>query len=318
MLVIVLHLLPNNPLLLWGMNAWQLTVDTVCRCAVPFFFITSGYYYRENKGFMSRLKAIFVQLSPIYLFWSILYFIITYFITNQVYVRPLIILEGAGGFHLWFLPGLMFGLAIFTIGLRIGGWRMAAFISLILAIAGPVLLNYHTIFGLFQYPHLLTEIWRQLAAPAFITIGFLIRKLPRITSRAAATLCFLSFWVMIIERYYLTFYLSSGHAPSGDSLVSIFLFGPSVFLLSLSLNNSTIVSRFSFLGSLSLSIYLCHLIYIWLATRFTPQMPYRTLVMFFVVAVCSTFTAAALVRIPYLRDVCTPPSTRRVRPRDKG
>ncbi|RYE94595.1 MAG: hypothetical protein EOO77_43990 [Oxalobacteraceae bacterium] len=74
LLVIGLHILPpvavgpDRPL---GLPGWAVAVDVLSRCAVPFFFITSGYYFRPDRGVWSNLQRTVVRIAPIYIVWYV-------------------------------------------------------------------------------------------------------------------------------------------------------------------------------------------------------------------------------------------------------
>lgn len=311
MMVILLHLLPSNSDLPWSMPLWAVVPDAICRSAVPYFFIVSGYYFRDTRSPSENIATIFKNLLPIYLFWSVVYLVIGSLSPVHWAFRPIMLLEGGYGFHLWFLPALGFGIATLAICLSIGGVWLAAIIAVGLAVIGPIAFSYHPLIGMQDYPSALAHLQRQLAAPAFVLIGFLLRKAPQLDWKPCLMLAMLALASLVMERWFVGIYLHNRAAINADGLVFTFLLGTSVFLLARSLNQFRIVTRFAGWGAVSLAIYVSHLLYVWLFKAVIPMIPGRTPLMFLLTAICAVTTSVWLIRIPIIRDFCTPPSARR-------
>jgi surface polysaccharide O-acyltransferase-like enzyme len=179
-------------------------------------------------------------------------------------------------------------------------------------------MDYSTAFGGFRFPGHLADLNRQLAAPAYICIGMALRKAPNLSIKAAAALCIVCAVGEIVERAFLDHQTHGLAKLSSDGILSTYAYGASVFLLARSLNTSKLAARFSSLGAISLAIYVCHLLYVWLFKAITPAMPGRTLVMILLTVACATATAYVLVRVPVLRDFCTPRSARSASALRKG
>jgi surface polysaccharide O-acyltransferase-like enzyme len=131
--VIVLHLLPDTTLCPAGTLSWPMLVEQVCRCAVPFFFIASGYYLRVDRGFSANAKRALGN-APIYVFWAVTYTAIGSLHAAGWEYRSIWWLEGAYGFHLWFLPALIFAIILVSGCASIGGRRLAYAVAACLAL----------------------------------------------------------------------------------------------------------------------------------------------------------------------------------------
>jgi surface polysaccharide O-acyltransferase-like enzyme len=307
----VLSLLPNPVGQPWGMPAWAVPIDAVLRSAVPFFFIVSGYFFRYDRGFARTVRYVGLRILPIYGLWMLVYFALGFLRPNPVPFRLLMLAEGGYGYHLWFLPALAFGLVTVSASVAIGGRRLAAAVVVLLALLGPILFDYHALVGIPEYSHHLSDLKRQLAAPAFVFIGYALRGTQPARLDASIALCVVSLATLLCERYFLAFVAVNPAVWNAESIVSTFLLGTSVFMLARSLNGCPVVARLQSWGFLTLPVYLCHLAYVWLFQRITPAVPARTLVIFVLVAICSVATAVILVRIPLIRTVAAAPGGRR-------
>lgn len=311
MLVILLHILPStwptpgNP---WGSPRWAVVADAVCRAAVPFFFIASGYYFRVDRGVAANIRRAVTRLAPIYLFWMAIYLgVAVVFAPTHLPGRWqwLTVFDGEPGFHLWFIPALIFALLTLTVTLALGGRGLAVAVALLFALAGPILGAYYPLLGIDRYPPLLLDLRRQLAAPAYVAIGYLLRTAPPVGVRTSVVLCVLALIAGTAERY-LLFVVVGNHAViDTDGLVLCFCFGAAVFLLARSLNGMALASRLAPLGRLSLAVYLCHIVFLWAWQAVLPAIPGRVPVLWMLIAGSATGTAAILVRIRWLRRFTT-------------
>jgi len=119
------------------------------RVALPFFFLTSGYYYIKNvlKGkviFKKRLKSILY----IYLIWTIIYYIISFLknvvvsnypIKTYLLERIMFFFFNGSFYHLWYIPALIYTMIIITIVYKLfgeKGIKIFAIISLVFYLFG--------------------------------------------------------------------------------------------------------------------------------------------------------------------------------------
>ena len=103
-------------------------VDGICRVAVPFYFIVSGYFCFRKKNIEGYLKSIIT----LYLVWTVIYLpvIINGMITDNpkghsaayVIIRWIILQFSLSGsyFHLWYINATFWGVLIVYILLKVG------------------------------------------------------------------------------------------------------------------------------------------------------------------------------------------------------
>lgn len=307
LLVVLLHSLPGIPLSAsepWGMSVWAVPIDAFTWCAVPFFFIVSGYYFREGRPLSAAIGSPLRKLIPIYLFWLALY------IASDQAAWPNISLSkvlkdlpdgGWSAFHLWFLPALGVSIAVLAIADKIGGRVLVFSVAIIAAIFGPVLWTYHFLIGSSNTAIWLADVQRQLGAITYVCIGYLLKNIPVRSVTFSTKTCILAFVAVLIERLILVYIFHQYHVPNAQSMISTFVFGTAVFMLSRSLNNNKSVVRYASWGAISLAVYVCHIFYLRLLKEYLPTLPGRTGLLFIGTATLSTITAIILVRIPYLR-----------------
>lgn len=140
------------------------------RIAVPFFFATSAYFFARRLGNPKPgtrpVRQTLLRLSLIYVVWSLFHLVNLPVITTTLsqtaslhayywnlaahYQRaiahaladlPHFILTG-GTYHLWFIPALMFGLAIVATAIRLQLSRWLLAIAVLIHVADSYFLNF--------------------------------------------------------------------------------------------------------------------------------------------------------------------------------
>ena len=117
LLVVCIHTFPFYEVSV-RLNAYW--IQTVCRLAVPFFFVSSGFFFfrkwdknhpEANQEALSRYEK---RLGKIYLIWTIIYLPYTIWDYTRAgfrfyhifaYLRDLLL--NGSYYHLWFLPALI-------------------------------------------------------------------------------------------------------------------------------------------------------------------------------------------------------------------
>lgn len=311
LLVVLFHSLPGVPRTAahpWGMPAWEVPLDALTWCAVPFFFIVSGYYFREGRSLKTAIGTPLKRLIPIYLVWLGLYIAVNRIFWPTLDSKTILQVLPDGGwtaFHLWFLPALALAITVLALSDRAGGQFLVAVVAIATAILGPVLSTYHFLLGIEQLPTWLSHAERQFAAVTFISIGYFIRRTRVPSVKVATVLCIATFVCMLVERAALIYLFNQHEISNAFPLLATFGFGAAVFTLARSLNGYERIARYASWGSISLAIYVCHLFYIRLLQAQLPPLPGRTAVVFLGTALIATFTGMALVRIPWFWRVST-------------
>lgn len=95
-----------------------LLTQSVARVAVPFFFIAAGYYFTANPRSVDIKKAVF-RLATLYIAWCVFYLpfeisdISTKPFSASGYLWESLYIFVKGWRHLWFMPALILGIAVY-------------------------------------------------------------------------------------------------------------------------------------------------------------------------------------------------------------
>lgn len=104
-LIVTIHFRPDNYGLYFGYLPSELS-----RCAVPAFFIISGYFMTIDS---EKSNQWILKISQLYLLWSALYFCYFYFIKNSPLDAYFVLSSIVNGWaHLWYFPALIFSYVI--------------------------------------------------------------------------------------------------------------------------------------------------------------------------------------------------------------
>lgn len=128
-LVVIIH---SPPLLSYSETANFILVDIIARIAVPFFFVSAGYFFfnkinindgkiEKNINNLKLLKKYIFHLISIYIFWTVFYLIwwmpFWYNRGNLTLANMkgyvLSIFISGSYFHLWYIVALIYGM-VFT------------------------------------------------------------------------------------------------------------------------------------------------------------------------------------------------------------
>jgi surface polysaccharide O-acyltransferase-like enzyme len=264
--VVLLHYFPFE-------GTIKYIVDETARFAVPFFFVSSGYFLGEKweqKQAFSVFGKVIKKLCLLYLFWQLIYFlnpikqdVLQMGVLESYYYKFNLIFEGtkedvlfgAFGFHLWFLTSLLLSvLIIFVINPKNINYLLVLAIAFYIfgvlakAYSGTpigIVLNFNT--RNFFFFSLLP-----------VTLGFYIgmyRKKFSITQ--SLLIIIVGFLGHYLEAYVLRNYFQTDIMDYG---FSTFLMGIGVFSFALNepeiLNNKYLVSA----GQYSLGIYCIHIL----------------------------------------------------------
>lgn len=267
LLVIILHC---SPMLLPGRGGtpvpplWSVLLVDLCRCAVPFFFIASGYFLNLERPTPEVAMRAGTRIMGVYLFWTLAYVVIEFVARgNRPALTPELLLGGGAAFHLWFLPALAGGQVLVSFLMR--RWGMGTTVAAVLALyaAGPMLYAYQGLFG-FEYHWRLVPFVRHLAAPAFVLLGIALRRAPDLRAPIALALAALALVLVAAEETVLNLALGEPRV-SRDFLWSTLVYGTCAFLLVKSCRG---LERLAPLGQITLGIYAVHLAFVWLFRDF--------------------------------------------------
>jgi surface polysaccharide O-acyltransferase-like enzyme len=283
-------------------SSYLVILQTACRFAVPFFFIASGYFQRDATHF--DLKLIIQPLKrllPLYVFWTVIYDLV---VLMRYDVATLTRYNFNAAYHLWFLPALGAGIVLLQVGRALFGLRVVTFLAIALALIGLASTSYADLLGLENHGG--RRGW--LFALLFLVMGaWLARTKYSPSLKIAISTIILGYGCSIAEEYFLALI---GHSElfSHDFLFSTFPYGLGFTFLAMWLgkSRSRMIVKLSALGSLSLGIYLSHVLWLW---AFTPLVDPNTFAGIGALAVAtliaSTALAALLARTPTLNRLAT-------------
>lgn len=274
---------------------WQRLTVAACNAAVPFFFITSGYFNRIEPG--SSLGAVVKpawRLCVIYAVWLMIYY---GFIAVESGARPSIhardLIDGGRAYHLWFLPALAFATMLVGLGFRQGLPRVTIAVCVALALLGVAP-------RLFEHAVPPFPGTRALAAPLYVVGGKLLSRRPFAPRPLAALSAAVLFWLLSFADGGGLVRLA-GRAVTVHSapLMTVGL-GFAVFVLARSLSDGRAVRTLASLGGVSLGIYSVHLLILALvmphaSATSAPAVFVRAAL----VLALSTLLAAAIASLPF-------------------
>lgn len=195
-------------------------IQTICRMAVPFFFVTSGFFFFrkefiDKEASFDHLLRFERRLLKIYAIWTVIY--LPYTIMDYVrsgfrfyhifsYLRD-VILNGSY-YHLWFLPALMLGTFIVwwmnmqfstkrtiqvCVGLYVVGYLINVYTPVWQSLPGISLL-----FGFFTKT-LVTSRNGIFFAPIFIMMGYVLAHTKRLPRKTSGLGWLVSFLLLVAE-----------------------------------------------------------------------------------------------------------------------
>ncbi len=255
------------------LSAWQPLhfgiKSLLCRLAVPFFLVTTGFFFRERMETSADYpRNYFKRLLKNYLFWSLLYlpyailFIQAQNIPLQWYPAALLgaLLYTGTCYHLWYFPGLAVGLSL-TLLTR-NRKRLAVFgIAIVLYTFGSL-----ETYSSYIQPTVLNEIYQSYKSFfyttkngwfysfMFVFLGFVLSECQSASWVAKGTLKKLLFSLSLMLLEGILIYVNQG-----DDKNFLFSLIPVSFYLSAWLLQQNKKSSKSFFLSRSYSQYLFYL-----------------------------------------------------------
>ncbi|SHG78783.1 Surface polysaccharide O-acyltransferase, integral membrane enzyme [Kaistia soli DSM 19436] len=253
--IVFLHSYPNidpSPatLLLW---------DQLPRFAVPFFFITSGYFLWPRVNSLARVCRIVLRILIIFLFW-----VIAYNLTSPENLVPRgwwnTFLGGGVGFQLWFLSALAIAVLLSWALVRIFGLSIAVLCGAALFVIGTLIGPYHIPLGFPTFGFIVRS--GPFFGFPFVALGMLFARC-NVQVRPILGLSIFIFGAaaQVIECYEVR---GIDLGQSGDFFFSTAIYGAGAFLFFSSLEGkaATSIGRF---GKYVLGAYVIHVaIILWL------------------------------------------------------
>ena len=195
-------------------------IQTVCRLAVPFFFVASGFFFfrKITDDTLANEEALInyeKRLGKIYLTWTIIYLPYTIwdyahanFRIYHIFAYLRDVLLNGSYYHLWFLPALMLATYIIYLLYTNHSMKRALIVSLILYIFGYMINVYTPIWETMPYVSFFFGFFTKVLVtsrdgiffgPMFVAIGLLLSKTRRLPHRVSMVGWLISFILLVLE-----------------------------------------------------------------------------------------------------------------------
>ncbi|EJP84413.1 acyltransferase family protein [Bacillus cereus] len=270
-LVITVH---TDPLYHYSRDGNYFLVSVLARLAVPFFFVTSGFFFAQKirlnhsiKDDLPQVISVVSRLITLYFAWILIYFPLQMYSWVKsgeswrywlVYVQK-ILFEGSY-YTLWYLSGLIFAMAFSFVLFKLCKPQVVLGITLILFVCGTIFQSYFDIFGskdLFSWYYTLFLTTRNglFFGSFFVSLGMYIAYSKKKRSQKYNLGCFfLSFVLLTFEAFnvqHLAFTKGNG---------MWFMLVPTVYFLFMTLLNVNLDNHSSYhiLRPLSFLMYVSH------------------------------------------------------------
>lgn len=296
-LVVAIHTHPFqdiNYLLYYGFS------EVLVRIAVPFFFVSSGYFYAKSK---CNFKKYINRLVITYISWSFIYLLLQIYNSinmngNMVTTLKSFIVEFfiyGSYYHLWYMIALIICVTITTIFYKIKKLRLLYISSLILYIIGVIGGSYYKLglqipilSNLYEFS-LYIQIRRYLLMGLpFFMLGYCAQSLKgifkNINITTVVTIVLFVFEIVIVNMFEL----------KKDIIITFFLYPLvlQIFILCLKYPIKNISFTID-IGKLSSFIYFVHPLVIFIISRFW----LRETLVYFITCIISTLIALIFIKI---------------------
>ncbi|PZQ63493.1 MAG: hypothetical protein DI570_08730 [Phenylobacterium zucineum] len=244
--------------------------DALARFAVPFFFAASGYFLAgSRRPVAAELQKSARRLLIPYIAWTTIYtwYAVSFRGPQEDRLTPLrLLIDGGGGYHLWFLPSLFVCTCLLLAMRRLSDGALITIAAALYAV-GVALGTYSR--PLFGFDN---ELWNMRDGPffgfIFMSFGFVVaRRGLRLSLWASLALLLTSAICQVIEAYLINGY---DHTILRDLQISTVPYGCAALLTALALPDRAWTRVLAYLGERSLGIYLLHMLGIWIGLILIP------------------------------------------------
>ncbi len=204
-------------------------IQTLCRLAVPFYFVVSGFFFfrkwdpDEEEANEAHFKRYEWRILKLYLIWSVIY--LPYVIWNYAsqgfsfldvfaYIRDFVMTRSY--YHLWFLPALIVGMWIVYMSYTRKGLGFTLKLALALYLAGYLINVYAPLWEKLPYVSILYGFFTKTMGtarnglffgPIYLALGLLLARTRRLQVRASMLAFLISFVLLVAE---VTLYIRLG------------------------------------------------------------------------------------------------------------
>lgn len=254
-----------------------LFVDIICRMAVPFFAVCTGFYLAIavwQKEMLLPVRSAFLKVLKMYLGWSLLFLLIhlyDWYSTNALSAEYVMgwcksLFISSSYFHLWYLVALLYALPVYGLFLKFVPRRLYALFAVLLWVYHSVSYGYLAYVPSAMQPFFfadtmceslhtgLTRMLPLLLAGAWLT------ELVRHVNRRTMYMVFVLFLVLlIVEVSWLR------HIGGARWSFIVFTLPMAMALFgSVYLTGGVNIPNSQFLAKISMTVYCLHPAVIWL------------------------------------------------------
>lgn len=290
---------------------YQQAMLPIAKCAVPCFFIISGYLLFERTGIKpERLNRNLIHISNITL-WTSIFFIFSKEAISVIrhssfwmpsfkdFVVWIVFNATPFAYHLWYLYAYIYVLIIITIVNKYGKWRVLYWITPVLLIADLSLGKYSLLLWGWELPYFCLLNFLFVGLPYF-AIGTIIKRKANYIIGAfnKKTICGCAciFTLTLYLEKYILLYLDKN--ASREHYISSTFLSVIIILIALSIKTDK-KSVFSKLGEKdSLYIYVFHPIFVTCCTILFGKMQLSDFYMYFspIIVICFTIVFIKCIR----------------------
>lgn len=275
--------------------------EVLVRIAVPFFFVSSGYFYIKSKcNFKKYIKRLLIT----YISWSIIYLVLQIYNTINIHGNIMTTLKSfikeffiyGSYYHLWYMIALLLCIIITTVFYKIKRMKLLYILSIILYIIGVIGGAYYKlgsqipiISNLYEFA-LYTQIRRYLLMGlAFFMLGYLISEFQDISKNINITITIITAILFVVEIVIINKF-----ELNRDIIITFFLYPLvlQIFMLCLKYSMENINFKID-VGKLSSFIYFVHPLIIFILNKFL----FGETLLYFVTCVVSILIALIFIKI---------------------
>jgi hypothetical protein len=285
----------------------------ICRLAVPFFFIVSGYFLYKRIQSPKEPNTTLKRLLILYFAWVLIESITLFPIVLSILKLPLIMiiirffLIGITG-SLWYIASLIITIFIIAPLLKKDKILPLLIIGVILFLFGACADTYYGLFVKTMFGPAIKEYNAIFILPQvgivesmlFVSLGALISKYKlneKIKNSGLLSIIFII--ILLVETFILN---KSGIAKDANMYLSSILAAPFIFIWAINFNKN-ISKKFSMLcREYSVGLYCSHQIILLALGAFVPMLFANTLVRF-ILTLCISALIIAIVRRTKLKRI---------------
>jgi surface polysaccharide O-acyltransferase-like enzyme len=275
-------------------------IVAMCRFAVPFFFIATGYFL--PRGFVATTTGMAKRLLPPFLAWALFYCWLFNGFSRLGTPIGLVrfLYTGMPGYHLWFLPAMAMAVLIFSAARTRLGWPALFILAALFYLVGMAFGPWHAMLDLPGFGGRNGPFF----ALMFVTLGawWKARGTTPVPPILAAALVVTAIGALLAENWILFRMGSVATIAGPDFGVTTILYGAAVFLFALNCRVGGLGQWLARAGPATLGMYLIHILMLMLAQRtIAPDSLGSRLTLAAITVLASALVTFAMMKVPILR-----------------